>query len=200
MKRLLLAVAPYSLVALCTSVGCGLVTVKQDPYSKMTINADAPAPPPPRQEEKRVEVTESSIVINEKIQFAFDSAVIEEASFDLLNEIAEVMQANTHITKVQVEGHTDSTGGAGYNKKLSNQRAKSVVAYLTKAGVDKSRMVSKGFGLDKPIASNDTDEGKEANRRVEFNILEQSSKEDDGDDGGDAAEGDDAANKDGKGN
>ena len=162
-------------------MGCSLVTVKQDPFPAMTVKADAPAAPEPPKEEppERVVVTAKAIEITEKIQFAVDSATIRPASFDLLNEIAKVMIENKHITKVQVEGHTDSDGGARYNLKLSDRRAKSVVAYLVKAGVDESRMVAKGFGLEKPIATNDTREGKEANRRVEFNILEQGTKTDD---------------------
>ena len=175
MKRLLTAVT-------LSTLGCSLVTVKQDPFPPITIKADAPAvpePPPVEEPPERVVVTAKAIKITEKIQFAVDSAKIEAASFDLLNEIAKVMSENKHITKVQVEGHTDSDGGAKYNRKLSDKRSKSVVAYLVKAGVDEGRMVAKGFGLEKPIETNDTREGKEANRRVEFNILEQGAKMED---------------------
>jgi outer membrane protein OmpA-like peptidoglycan-associated protein len=76
---------------------------------------------------------------------------------------------------MQVEGHTDSSGAAGHNKELSQKRAESVRAFLVKEGVSGKRLVAKGFGPDKPIADNATDEGKEKNRRVEFNILKQGS-------------------------
>jgi len=67
-------------------------------------------------------------------------------------------------------------GSAGINRKLSQQRAESVLKYLSGKGVVASRMVAKGFGPDKAIATNDTEEGKEQNRRVEFNILKQGPK------------------------
>jgi OOP family OmpA-OmpF porin len=77
---------------------------------------------------------------------------------------------------VQVEGHTDSTGSAKINKKLSRERAESVRAYLVKKGVEDKRLVALGFGPERPIADNATPEGQEANRRVEFNIVKQGPK------------------------
>jgi len=157
-------------------MGCSLVTVKQDPFPTMTVTADAPEPePPPPEEPKRVEVTGEQIKIKEKIQFALGSATIEEASFDLLNEIAKVMTDNAQITKVQIEGHTDASGSKRVNRKLSAKRAKSVVAYLVKAGIDKNRMVAKGFGPDRPLEGLEPND--EAHRRVEFNILESANAE-----------------------
>jgi OOP family OmpA-OmpF porin len=151
-------------------MGCSLVTVKQDPFPTMTVTAEAPKPPPPPPP-KRVEVTKEKIKINEKIQFAFDSAEIREESFSLLNEIAQVMKDNPQILKVSVEGHTDTTGKASYNRKLSERRAKSVVEFLSKAGVDKGRMDPKGFGPDRLLP--DLGPEDEAHRRVEFNIIER---------------------------
>ena len=77
---------------------------------------------------------------------------------------------------LQIEGHTDSTGTAAVNRKLSQQRAESVMSYLGSKGVAGGRMKAKGFGPDRPIADNATDDGKEKNRRVEFNILKQGPK------------------------
>jgi len=157
-------------LALATGLGCSLVTVQQSPFPPLEIQAKRPAGPPPR-----VVLTPSSIQIGDKVQFAFDSAEILPASFDLLKEVAGVLVKNAQIEKVQVEGHTDSTGAAGHNKELSQKRAESVRAFLIKEGVPGKRLVAKGFGPDKPIADNATDDGKEKNRRVEFNIVKQGS-------------------------
>jgi outer membrane protein OmpA-like peptidoglycan-associated protein len=158
-------------LALALAPGCSLVTVEQDPFPPLQVRAERPPPGPPR-----VVVTASSIKITEKIQFKTGSAEILPESFGLLDEIVEVLKANPQIQLVQVEGHTDSTGGAAINRKLSNDRAAAVRAYLVKKGIAGKRLVAKGFGPDRPIASNDTDEGREQNRRVEFNIVKQGPK------------------------
>jgi len=150
--------------------GCGLITVEKD-FAPMQIRAERGEPPPPR-----VVLTESSIQILEKVQFELGSANLLEVSFPLLDEVARVLADNEQIKLIQIEGHTDSSGGAARNRELSKQRADSVREYLIGKGIEKGRMVAKGFGPDKPIASNDTPEGREANRRVEFNILEQGPK------------------------
>ena len=82
------------------------------------------------------------------------------------------------IPMVRIEGHTDSDGRASYNKKLSDRRAKSVRRYLVAAGVKSARLVAVGYGEEKPIDSNKTDEGKSNNRRVEFTILELDGNDD----------------------
>jgi hypothetical protein len=85
--------------------------------------------------------------------------------------VAEVLKEHTEITKVLVEGHTDNRGGKGYNQALSERRAKSVMKWLVKHGIDAKRLEAKGFGQDRPIADNTTEEGRQKNRRVEFKIL-----------------------------
>jgi outer membrane protein OmpA-like peptidoglycan-associated protein len=125
-------------------------------------------------EEPRVEVTDDKIVIREKIQFDFDKATIRPESDDLLAEIAKVMNENPRLKKIRIEGHASSEGDHDHNVDLSQRRAKAVLAHLTKKGkVDKGRLESEGYGPDRPIASNDTESGRETNRRVEFTILEQ---------------------------
>jgi outer membrane protein OmpA-like peptidoglycan-associated protein len=153
------------------ATGCSLITVKQDPFPPLEIRADRPAPAPPR-----VVLTASSITIGDKVQFATGSSQILPVSFSLLDEVAKVLTDNPQIELLQVEGHTDSTGTAAINRKLSQQRAESVMAYLVGKGVPAGRMKAKGFGPDKPIADNATDDGKEKNRRVEFNIVKQGPK------------------------
>lgn len=149
----------------------------------LVITGNPPPPPPPPEPEpvkaeapkkpKRVMVTKDHIQINDKILFDTAKATIKEESFGLLDEIASVIKENPQIKKISIEGHTDSQGKSGYNKKLSKNRAKSVMKYLTDHGIEEGRLEYKGLGEDKPIADNETDEGREKNRRVEFVILEQ---------------------------
>lgn len=137
----------------------------------IAVAGDAPPPPPPPP--KRVEVLQDRIQINDTILFDFDKATIRPESHGLLNEIAQVIKANAHIKKLSIEGHTDSDGKDAYNLKLSDGRAAAVLQYLTGAGIAGSMLSSKGHGESRPIASNDDDEGKQKNRRVEFLITEQ---------------------------
>ena len=160
-----------ALVALVALGGCSLFTVQQDPFPALEIRADRGAAPPPR-----VVLTESSIKITDKVQFAFGSAELLEVSFPLLDDVARVMVENPQIELIQVEGHTDNVGGDAANKKLSQARAESVKKYLAQKGVKTVRLVAKGFGKEKPIADNNTPEGRDQNRRVEFNILKQGPK------------------------
>jgi OOP family OmpA-OmpF porin len=133
--------------------------------------APAPAEPEP---EKRVEVRDNKIVINEKVQFELDSAKILEVSHSLLNEVADVIKKNPQIKEILVEGHASSEGSDSHNLSLSDRRANAVMKYLTgKAGIDKKMLKAKGYGETKPIASNDTEDGREQNRRVEFTITKQ---------------------------
>lgn len=158
-------------LALAAAPGCSLITVQQDPFPVMEIKADRPDAPPPR-----VVLTPSSIQIADKVQFEFNSAELKPVSFGLLDEVAKIMKENEQIEQLQVEGHTDTTGKLSRNRELSQQRAESVRTYLVKQGIAKKRLIAKGFGPDKPVASNDTPEGQEANRRVEFNIVKQGPK------------------------
>src|SRR4051812_49648553 len=108
-------------LVLAAGAGCGLVTVQQQPFPALAVQAKRPAGPPPR-----VVLTPSSIQIADKVQFGFDSAEILPASFDLLKEVAGMLEKNPQIEKMQVEGHTDSSGAASHNKDLSQKRAESV--------------------------------------------------------------------------
>lgn len=160
--------------------GCGGVTVFQD-QTPVAVNGSLPAPPPPPPPEPapapepppRVELKEDKIEIHEKVQFEYNSSNILEVSHSLLNEVADVIKKTARIKKIQVEGHASSDGNDDYNMKLSDKRAKSVRAYLITQGVPEAKLVAKGFGETKPIADNATEAGKEKNRRVEFNIIEQ---------------------------
>ena len=107
---------------------------------------EAPAPPPEPQ--KRVEVREDRIVINEKIQFAVDSAKILEASHDLLNEVAKVIKEHPRIKKIHIEGHASAEGSDAHNLKLSKNRANAVMKYLTKTGgIAKDMLSAEGYDV-----------------------------------------------------
>lgn len=114
---------------------------------------------------------EEKIVIIQKVHFEFNSSVIRPISYPILDEVASVIQSNPSMRTVQVEGHTDDVGGDAYNQRLSESRARSVVNYLIKKGVDATRMTSRGFGESRPIADNATVEGRAKNRRTEFTIM-----------------------------
>ena len=82
----------------------------------------------------------------------------------LLNDVVKL--------KIEISGHTDNIGASSFNELLSQKRADAVVSYLLEKGIDKSRLSAKGYGHTKPVNSNDTDEGRAANRRTEFEIIE----------------------------
>jgi outer membrane protein OmpA-like peptidoglycan-associated protein len=105
-----------------------------------------------------------------KIQFQFDSDEITPDSFQTLDLIAQVILANPKL-KVFVLAHCDSVGTEEYNIDLSQRRAKSVKAYLVKAGLYPPFIRYRGFGFSRPIADNATPEGRAKNRRVEFRIT-----------------------------
>ncbi|MBI1448421.1 OmpA family protein [Acinetobacter sp. V91_7] len=93
-----------------------------------------------------------------------DNKAILDQAVTLLNKVSGV--------KLNVGGHTDSTGNAASNKALSQRRAQAVVDYLTSKGVDASKLVAQGHGSDQPVAENTTDEGRFKNRRIEFSVAQ----------------------------
>jgi outer membrane protein OmpA-like peptidoglycan-associated protein len=141
-----------------------------------TLAVRGTPPPPPVAEAKappRVEVRDNKIEIHEKIQFELDKATIKEASFGLMNEIADVITKNPQIKRLRIEGYASAEGDAKHNQALSDARAKSVMKYLTEHKIPAAELVAVGHGIDKPVADNATEDGREKNRRVEFAILEQ---------------------------
>jgi outer membrane protein OmpA-like peptidoglycan-associated protein len=112
------------------------------------------------------------IRIREQVKFKTNSAVILKESNYILVSLVKILTEHPEIKKMRVEGHTDAQGKAKANKKLSQKRAASVVKWLTKYGINKSRLSSEGWGQERPLATNNTDEGRRENRRVEFHIVE----------------------------
>ena len=124
-----------------------------------------------------VRVTDEEIIILEQVQFKTGSATILKASDDLLMQVSIVLAEHPEILRLEVQGHTDNRGGKKYNMKLSDRRAAAVVKWLTKRGnVDATRLTSHGYGMEEPITDNDTPEGRQKNRRVQFKIVEKTSK------------------------
>ena len=126
---------------------------------------------------KAVRVVENEIVILEQVQFDTGKSTIKKASDELLNEVEQVLTEHPEMTKIEVQGHTDNRGAAAMNKKLSQARADAVKKALVERGVSADRLVTKGYGPDKPIDDNSTEEGRQRNRRVQFVILEKQPKE-----------------------
>jgi outer membrane protein OmpA-like peptidoglycan-associated protein len=124
---------------------------------------------------KFIKLEGSTVRVLQQVHFQTASATILPDSFPMLGEIVALLKANPSIKKMRIEGHTDNRGNADYNLDLSKRRAASVLSYLVGHGLESSRLESEGYGLTKPIESNDTEEGRLANRRVEFKILEDSS-------------------------
>ena len=116
---------------------------------------------------QKIVVQKDKLELKEKLYFAWDAATLEPASFPVLDEVVQALKDNKGF-RVQVEGHTDSTGGETHNQTLSEQRATAVLDYLVAHGVPGDRLVSKGFSSSVPTDSNATVEGRENNRRVEF--------------------------------
>jgi OmpA-OmpF porin, OOP family len=117
-----------------------------------------------------VVVTDQRIEIRQPIEFAPGRAAIAPSSHELLAEVARVLAENPAL-RVRVEGHTDSQGGARKNLRISRARAEAVRRHLIARGIDKNRIVSQGYGEEKPVADNRTAAGRAQNRRVEFVIT-----------------------------
>lgn len=159
-------------------VGCGGTTQFAGNQAFAIVGSRPPPPPPPQEEPPapapRVELRDNKIEFSEKIQFEVNKATIKEESFSLLHDIAEVIKKNPQVKKLSIEGHASAEGNAKRNKTLSDARAKAVLEHLAKKeGVEAGRLLAKGWGIEKPVATNETEEGREQNRRVEFLVLEQ---------------------------
>ena len=108
---------------------------------------------------------EETVTIDLSVEFALDSAEINDLSFQELLKIINFLREYPTSSAV-IEGHTDSSGAASYNQSLSERRAEAVKEVLSKSGIDAGRLSAVGFGEERPVASNDTAEGRQRNRRV----------------------------------
>ena len=141
-----------------------------DPETKNGV-ADADGCP----DEALAEVRGDEIVILDKVYFDLDKDSIKSASDPVLSAVVQVLKAYPSITKIEIQGHTDSRASDAYNLDLSSRRAAKVRQWLIDHGVDAGRLVSKGYGEGQPIVPGATTEEEHArNRRVQFIILEKS--------------------------
>ena len=121
--------------------------------------APVPPPPPPPVQEK--------VTIALNVEFDTNKAIVKDKYYDEIKRVADFMKEFPDKT-CEIGGHTDNIASAAYNQKLSEKRANSVRQYIIdKFVIDGSRITAAGYGLTKPIASNDTEEGRQKNRRVE---------------------------------
>lgn len=119
----------------------------------------------------QVELQSDRIRIRGNILFETGEAKIQRQSYPLLDQVYALMVKHPEIGLVRVDGHTDNRGARSYNVDLSARRARAVVVYLVKKGIEEKRLRAKGFGFDRPLASNDTPLGRAKNRRVEFTLV-----------------------------
>lgn len=117
---------------------------------------------------KKMEV--GSKIVLRNIFFDFNKSTLRPESNSELENLLTLLTENPKL-KIEISGHTDNVGSAAYNKKLSESRAQSVVNFLLGKNVDKSRLTFAGYGFDQPIAPNDTEEGRQLNRRTEFKVM-----------------------------
>ncbi len=131
-----------------------------------------PDPDPEKNGCPKAFVANGEIKITDQVKFKTGSADIlpGKDSEEILQAVLAIIKAHPEIKGLRIEGHTDNQGPAALNKKLSADRAASVVKWLIAHGIDKSRLTSAGFGPDRPIRDNSTEEGRRHNRRVEFHI------------------------------
>ena len=187
----LIAVSVTAVLAVVLFTGCGAASSQCQPVNSWSgpvfrcapdPNAKPPEPEPepvvevevePEPEPERVVLREDKIEIRQAVQFEFGKAVLLEESKSLLDEVAGIIKDQPSIKKVRVEGHTDNVGKERFNLRLSRQRAQSVREYMISQGVEPDRLISQGYGMQQPIDTNDTEEGRARNRRVEFNIVER---------------------------
>ena len=125
----------------------------------------------PDQGKTIVKLTKERIEILDKIYFATARDVIKPRSFGLLDQIATILKTHPELTKVRIDGHTDSDGTDATNLDLSQRRANSVRRALLERGVAEGRLEAVGYGESRPVVDNDTAKNKELNRRVEFVIV-----------------------------
>ncbi|WP_245678263.1 OmpA family protein [Chondromyces crocatus] len=125
---------------------------------------------------KTVRVTTEEVRLLQQIQFDFDSARIKPISDPILDDITQALKDHPEILHVEVQGHTDESGTKAYNRSLSQRRAEAVRQALIKRSIDPDRLSAKGYGRDVPLNNNETEEGRQTNRRVQFKIVQTTTR------------------------
>jgi outer membrane protein OmpA-like peptidoglycan-associated protein len=124
-------------------------------------------------DEEQVRVVGQKIVLDDRVNFEQNNARIREVSFPLLERLSRLLQAHPEYIHIEVQGHTDQKGTVEYNKKLSQDRADSVVDFLVKQGIERSRLSAIGFGSEHLLVEGSNERALYLNRRVEFLITRQ---------------------------
>jgi outer membrane protein OmpA-like peptidoglycan-associated protein len=148
-----------------TAVAEVSVRVREEAQARMLLNK--------RPTQPNVVVAGKEIKLKKQVHFQHDSAEILPDSQGIVEELADLMSKRPDIKNVEVQGHTDDTGAAAYNLRLSQARAQAVVDAISSHGVDASRMTAKGYGQEKPLVPNSTEANRAKNRRVQVMITEQ---------------------------
>ena len=149
------------------------IAVKKEGYLFHSENFDIPVSAAFQEVVKDIALKNVAVgtkIILKNIFFDFDKATLRPESTNELQRLIALL-TDVPTLKIEISGHTDAKGAADYNQKLSQNRAKAVVDYLVKAGIVSDRLTFVGYGKDQPIATNDTDEGRQLNRRTEFKIT-----------------------------
>ncbi|WP_428313024.1 OmpA family protein [Hydrocarboniphaga sp.] len=172
-------VAVVPVVAPADSDGDGVTDDKDQcpgtPQGTVVNAVGCPLPPPckPPEAGQRVDLSgcaAGDTIVLRGVNFDFDKASLTVNAKTILDGVADGLTAAPDV-QVEVGGHTDSKGSDAYNQKLSERRAESVMEYLVGRGIDPGRITSAGYGETQPVADNETDEGRELNRRVELKIT-----------------------------
>jgi len=149
------------------------IQVNKETYLFHSENFDIPESQNYQEIHKDIELTKGAVgtkIVLKNIFFDFDKATLRPESTTELERLKQLLIDMPKL-RIEISGHTDNKGSATYNKTLSESRAKAVVDYLVAHGIDAKRLTYAGYGFDRPIASNDTEAGRQLNRRTEFEII-----------------------------
>lgn len=151
------------------------ISVNKEDYLFHSENFDIPADAVSKKIKKDIMLKKvavgTKIVLN-NIFFDFNKSTLRPESTAELDRLYKLL-LDVPTLKIEISGHTDNIGTATYNQKLSEDRAKAVVDYMLRKGIDAGRLKYMGYGFTRPVAPNDTEEGRQLNRRTEFEVLEK---------------------------
>ncbi len=158
-------------LAVTLTAGCSNTKLPPNPVPPPEIRRPVPGwfDPSARWDPKS---GDSRVYIEGKIVFAVDKAIIRPQSEQVLQTLLKFLQDRPDVTRLRIEGHTDSTASNEYNQELSARRSLAVCDWLVDRGVDHLRVVAVGYGEDRPVAPNELREGRAENRRTEFHVME----------------------------